>query len=186
MGLDVVAISKATRVACRGGEECDETHYGVGSYRKRRDGVKPGRYIVGNGGRSRFVTYVPYAFVTYVPYAGYSAWRRQLSLLSLGVEPEEVWEYPRRFRGKPFADLIDFPDGAGPIIGPKTSAKLYADFVAFASKAKRHYQTPSIQMPAQGSKRLTAKSRRHVNRAGLSSAEEVGQGSGWSHAGTRG
>ena len=77
MGLDVVAISKATRVACRGGEECDETHYGVGSYRKRRDGVKPGCYIVGNGGRSRFVTYVPYA--------GYSAWRRQLSLLSLGV-----------------------------------------------------------------------------------------------------
>ena len=165
MGLDVVAISKATRVACRGGEECDETHYGVGSYRKRRDGVKPGCYIVGNGGRSRFVTYVPYA--------GYSAWRRQLSLLSLGVEPEEVWEHPRRFRGKPFAELIDFPDGAGPIIGPKTSAKLYADFVAFASKAKRHYQTPSIQMPAQGSKRLTAKSRRHVNRAGLSSAEEV-------------
>ena len=170
MGLDVVAISKATRVACWGDEECDETHYGVGSYRKRRDGVKPGCYIVGNAGRS--------SFVVGVSYAGYSAWRRQLSLLSLGVEPEAVWEHPRRFRGKPFAELIDFPDGVGPIIGPKTSAKLSADFVAFASKAQRHYQIPSIHVPAQRSKRLTAKSKRHVNRAGLSSAEEVAKALG--------
>ena len=165
MGLDIAAISKAKLVACRGDEECDDTHYCVGSYRKRRDGLKSGCYIVGKGGRSfnfRAGSYV-----------GYSEWICQLSLLSLAVEPEEVWDHPRRFRCKPFVELIDFPDSVGPIIGPKTSAKLHADFVAFASKAKKYYQTPSVQMPAQGSKKLKAKSKQSINRAGLSSVDEL-------------
>ena len=136
MGLDIVAISKAKLVACQGGDKCPFSHYEVGFDRKRKDGLTTGCYIKGEGGRS--------CFVGDASYSAYNAWRRHLSLLSLAVEPEAVWEHPRRFRGKPFAELIDFPDAGGTIIGPKTSAKLYADFVAFASKAKRHYQTPSI------------------------------------------
>ena len=139
MGVDIEAISRAKYVACRGDEECDEKHYGVGSYPKRRDGLKPGCYVVGKGGRS-----MGFGAGTYV---GYNDWKRQLSRMALGVEPEEVWDAPRRFRGKPFVELIDFPDGVGPIIGPKTSAKLYADFVAFASKARKHYLKRPVHEP---------------------------------------
>jgi hypothetical protein len=160
MGVDIIAISKAKFVACRGDEECDEKHYGVGSYRKRRDGLKPGCYVVGKGGRS-----MGFGAGTY---AGYNDWKRQLSLLALGVEPEEVWEHPRRFRDKPFVELIDFPDGVGPIIGPKTSVKLYADFVAFATRAKKHYLKRPAQEPPS-----SARMKRHINQTGLSTAEEV-------------
>src|SRR4051812_20179100 len=123
MGLDIVAVSKVRRIECDGGEECDERHFTVGSYRKGRDDLKPGCYVKGKGGRDfgfRAGTYI-----------GYSDWRTELCLLALGVSPEEVWENPRRFRKKPFVELIDFTDSVGPVIGPRTSAKLYDDFVAF-------------------------------------------------------
>jgi hypothetical protein len=166
MGLDIVAISKAKLVACPGGDKCPFSHYEVGFYRKRKDGLTPGCYIKGEGGRS--------CFVGDASYAAYNAWRRHLSLLSLAVEPETVWEHPRRFRGKPFAELIDFPDGGGIIIGPKTSAKLYADFLAFSSKAKKYYQTPASQMSAQGPTRPKATSKRSIERArGLSVVAEI-------------
>jgi len=182
MGVDIIAISKAKLVTCRGGEECDDSHYGVGSPPSRRDGLKPGCYVVGKGGRSMGFRAGSYA--------GYSDWKRQLSLLALEVEPEVVWEHPRRFRGKPFVGLIDFPDVVGPIIGPKTSAKLYADFVALASRARRHYLTrpagrasssahtelPPIDIVTSGSARRPgspARAKRHINQAGLSAAEEV-------------
>ena len=166
MGFDIVAISKAKLVACQGGDKCPFSHYEVGAYRKREDGLTPGCYIKGKGGRS--------CFVGYASYAAYNAWRRHLSLLSLAVEPEEVWEHPRRFRGKPFAELIDFPDRSGTIIGPKTSAKLHADFVAFSSKARKYYQTPASQISAHRPTRPKATSKRSIDRAlGLSVVAEV-------------
>lgn len=82
MGLDVEAISRATFVTCRNEENCDDTHHFVGSLRKRRDGLKAGCYVKGNGGRC-------FGFRA-GSYTGYSEWRRQLSLLALEVEPEEV------------------------------------------------------------------------------------------------
>ena len=166
MGLDIVAISKAKRVACQGGEKCPFSHYEVGLYRKRKDGLMSGCYLKGEGGRS--------CFVGDPSYSTYNAWRRHLSLLSLAVEPEEVWDHPRRFRGKPFAELIDFPDASGTIIGPKTSAKLYADFLAFSSKAKKYYQTPASQMSAQEPTRPKATSKRSIERTrGLSVEAEI-------------
>jgi hypothetical protein len=165
MGLDIIAISKTRLVKClNDDEECLETHFSVGTYRKRRDGVRAGCYVVGKGGRS-------YGF-TAGSYFGYGEWKRQLSLLALGAEPEEVWANPRRFRAKPFVELIDFTDSVGPIIGPKTSAKLYADFVAFASTAKKHYRNSPVQAAARRSKR-GSKPKRHLNEAGLASAEMV-------------
>ena len=71
--------------------------------------------------------------------------------MALGVEPEEAWNHPRRFRDKPFVKLINFPDTGGGAIGPITSAKLYGDFVTFAPKAKRYYatSTPNVFSPLQ-------------------------------------
>ena len=166
MGLDFVAISKAKLVACQGGDKCPFSHYEVDAYRKRQHGLTPGCYIKGQGGRS--------CFVGCLSYASYNAWRRHLSLLSLMVEPEEVWEHPRRFRGKPFAELIDLPDSIGTLIGPKTSTKLYADFVAFSSKAKTYYQTPATQISAQEPTRPKATGTRSLDRTrGLSVVGEV-------------
>jgi hypothetical protein len=172
MGLDIIAISKARLVKCRNNDEvCLETHFSVGAYRKRRDDVKAGCYVVGKKGRS-------YGFYA-GSYFGFGEWKRQLSLLALGVEPEEVWAYPRRFQTKPFVELIDFTDSVGPIIGPKTSAKLYADFVAFASTAKKHYHNPPVQAAARGSQR-GAKPKGHFNQTGLANAEMVSKAVGGS------
>ena len=132
MGLQVVALSNVKPVACTGGDECDDTHWPVGQSRRRRDGMKPGCYVAGRGGKDTGFS---------IPYSGYNAWRRELCLIALAVEPEAVWEHPRRFHRKPFAELIDFPDCGTFTIGPTTSAKLHADFVAFAAKARKHFLT---------------------------------------------
>lgn len=68
-------------------------------------------------------------------YSGYNRWREKLSLLALGVMPEEVWDQPELYRGKPFVELIHFSDCEG-VIGPKTSAKLAKDFVEFKERAE--------------------------------------------------
>jgi hypothetical protein len=60
-------------------------------------------------------------------YSGYNWWRQQLCQFAQGVEPEEVWNHPRRYRGKPFVELIDFTDCDGRI-GTKVAAKLAQDF----------------------------------------------------------
>ena len=80
-------------------------------------------------------------------YVGYNAWIRELSLMALEVEPEEVWMHPRRFRGKPFVELIRFPDACSGGIGTIRSAKLHVDFVAFASRARKYYLNPRVSDP---------------------------------------
>jgi hypothetical protein len=56
-------------------------------------------------------------------YSGYNWWRRHLSLMALGEEPEDVWAEPPMYEGRPFVELIDFSDCEG-CIGPRTSRKL--------------------------------------------------------------
>ncbi len=142
MGLETFAISKAKWVASSSDEEDDDGDcpFYVGH---RRDGKRPGIYVVGKGGR--------YFNGWDGSYSAYNAWREQLSFLALGVTPETVWTDPRRFRHKPFVELIDFPDGGNCEIGPQTSAKLYQDFVTFAAKAKKHFieRSPDITPPAR-------------------------------------
>ena len=123
-----------------------------------RDGVKTGCYVPGRGGRESSLDF---------NYAAYDGWIRRLSLMALGVEPGEVWNHPRRFRGKPFVELITFPDTGGGAIGPITSAKLYGDFVAFAAKARRYYatSTPNVFGPPQVNAR-SAKDKTHRKRTG--------------------
>ena len=168
MGLDIVAISKAVPVECHGGDACDETHFQFCPHpNKRREGLNLGCHVVGRGGRS-----MGFGAGTY---AGYDAWRRELCLLALGVEPEEVWEHPRRFRGKQFVELVDFPDSVGPCIGPMTSKKLYGDFAAFARRAKEYYAKPNSLRPQSSvpiSTRAKGKKSR-INQAGLHSAAQL-------------
>ncbi len=134
MGLDIVSISRARRVACRGGEECTDSHLEVSSYQNRKDGLKSGCYVKGKGGRS-------FGFRA-CSYFGYYLFRQELSLFFLGVMPQDIWDHPRRFHGNPFVELIDFPDSVGPVVGPKTSAKLASDFDQFASKFRKHILYP--------------------------------------------
>jgi hypothetical protein len=135
MSLSIRAISKARRVDCNGfvdeaaEEGCD--HDEVGHFPTLRDGLKPGCYVPGKGGRS-------YSFEVW--YKDYSDWMRELCRFALGAEWEEVCKHPRRFRGKPFVELMHFPyTSDGQAIGPRSSAKLHADFARFAVKAREHF-----------------------------------------------
>lgn len=135
MSLSIRATSKANLVDCNGyideeaGELCD--HDEVGPFSKRRDGLKPGCYVPGKGGRT---------FYFEIWYKDYSDWMQELCRFALSAEWKEVCEHPKRFRGKPFVELIDFPYSSdGQTIGTRTSAKLHADFSGFADKARRHY-----------------------------------------------
>jgi hypothetical protein len=73
-------------------------------------------------------------------YSGYNLWRRLLCRFAHGVEPEEVWQNPRRYKGKLFVELIDFTDCDGRI-GAKVSAKLAQDFRDHAKRAKDYATT---------------------------------------------
>jgi hypothetical protein len=62
-------------------------------------------------------------------YSGYNWWREQLCRFALDCDPSEVWGDPDAYAGRPFVELINFSDAEG-AIGPRTSAKLAADFRA--------------------------------------------------------
>jgi hypothetical protein len=180
MGIGITGISKAKLVLCAGeyvdGEYdvCLEEHLTLDAPSRGRDGVKAGCYIVGRGGRT---------FSLDFGYAAYSGFMRRLSLMALGLEPEEVWRRPRSFRGKPFAELIAFADTGGGAIGPVTSAKLYGDFIAFARRAKRYFAaaTPNVFGPPRVNE-VSAKDKAHRNRMGSSSVAEFTQALGESVA----
>jgi hypothetical protein len=122
MALDITAFSRARFVAPKADndyEEHEEEHvyvYAV-DWPERLDGREPGWYAV-DGDAMHFRA---------GSYSGYNHWREQLCAAALGVHPKEVWEDPASFDGRPFVELINFADNEG-AIGPKTSAKLLADF----------------------------------------------------------
>ncbi len=174
MGIGITGMSKAKLLPCLGDESCDpectEEHLTVGTPGRGKDAVKMGCYVPGRGGRT---------FDLDFGYGVYSTWMRRLSLLAFSVEPAEVWQHPRRFRGKPFVELITFPDTDGGAIGPITSAKLYGDSVTFASKARRYYATPSALPPGpHGGDQQSPIDKPHRNRAGLTAAVELAESLG--------
>jgi len=143
MSVKVIAISRANMVVCQGDPECLENYYTVDASYYRQDRLKPGCYVAGKGGRS-------FGFPAGTN-LGYRDWRRHLSVLALGVPPELVWDHPRKYRGKLFAELIGFVGGMGSAIGSITSAKLHDDFRQFASMARRHYLAPQAATEASTS-----------------------------------
>jgi len=61
--------------------------------------------------------------------ARHNAWRNQLARLMLDMSAEQVWNAAEgSLAGRPFVELIHFSDCEG-FMGPKTCAKLSADFV---------------------------------------------------------
>lgn len=72
-------------------------------------------------------------------YSGYNQWREQLARMALGVEPDVIWANPEAYKGQAFFELINFADCEG-TIGPKTSKKLYQDFLTFDEMAKQGYE----------------------------------------------
>jgi len=68
-------------------------------------------------------------------YSGYNMWRTHLCQIALDVPPDDVWEDPEAYDGMPFVELINFSDCEG-CIGPKTSAKLAADFRQYGGRLR--------------------------------------------------
>ena len=102
-----------------------------------REGLKPGYYLPRKGGKS---------FIFEVLYPVYSQFLDELFLMVYGVDAMGVWRKYLRHRGKPFIDILYAPGlSDGYTFGPKTCAKLYGDFVAFAPMAKKHFSEKDIR-----------------------------------------
>jgi hypothetical protein len=133
MGLDITAYSKLTYHSKDKGE--DELLGGFvriypqpGAHLNvRLDDRKPGVYKEERGSR-RFGFRAG-------SYTGYGEWRELLCQYVHEVKIEEVWEHTKKWAGKPFIELIDFPDNEG-TIGPETSAKLAKDFADWDERLK--------------------------------------------------
>lgn len=84
----------------------------------RSDGLVRGYYeISGDGGHIGF------------SYSGYNEWREWFCRTFIGVRPGEVWDDPEAYADRPFVELVNYADNEG-FFGPKTCAKLAADFAA--------------------------------------------------------
>jgi len=119
MGLDVSVWSNQEYVH-RDWLKCEwGNHVAVHSssgFPERRDGMREGCYTAN----------LVHEFKA-GSYSGYGWFRSQLSLFALGVPSVDVWKNAERFSGQPFYNLVAFCDNEG-ILGPKTCAKLSADF----------------------------------------------------------
>lgn len=69
-------------------------------------------------------------------YSGYNRWREWLCQSMLGVEPTEIWSNPEKWAGKPFFELIHFPDDRG-VIATTVCGKLAIDFLTYQDRARK-------------------------------------------------
>ena len=122
MGLDISAYSHVKKVKGKFDDEKHTTLCIIDALRQQADGLEEGCYEVSEYGVERFRA---------GSYSGYNEWRDWLAHVA-GKSDKEVWADPDPTI--PFVELINFSDSEG-TIGPKTSAKLYEDFVMMWSKA---------------------------------------------------
>lgn len=139
MGLDITAYAKATlaramsvieynndddaRALVTAGGHC-HLRQDKDSDWPQREGMPDGLYAV-SVKRFRFEV---------GSYSEYNAWRKRLARLMLNLSDLQVWNAGDSLAGRPFVELINFSDCEG-FIGPKTCAKLSADFAAYQAKA---------------------------------------------------
>lgn len=147
MGLDISYASKINFERRREPdfEEIDQNGvflYPNDSLLDQSEGIKGGEYVFeGIQGSFRAGSY-----------SGYSSWRRTLAKM-IGWEIEDLWQHVGTLVQRnenlndvlnesdelkvdiPFVELLNFSDCEG-FIGPKTSAKLYLDFLEWDEKAK--------------------------------------------------
>lgn len=147
MGLDISYVSRINFERRREPdfEEIDQNSvflYPNDSLLDQSEGIKGGEYVCeGIHGSFRAGSY-----------SGYSSWRRTLAKM-IGWEIEDLWQHVGTLVQRnenlndvlnesdelkvdiPFVELLNFSDCEG-FIGPKTSAKLYLDFLEWDEKAK--------------------------------------------------
>ncbi len=133
MGLDITYYEHVTLDPAGHEDSTDHVRlYPMEPDEAVADGLVDGYYLAEPSGGFRAGSYI-----------GYNDWRRTLSVTMLDVHPDVIWGHPETFAGKPFVELINFSNCEG-VIGPKTSAKLAADFEAHKTKAaalgKRFYR----------------------------------------------
>lgn len=129
MSLEVSAFSRVTPMGCRPDATCPDSHWWIEpppGFPRSLDGLRKGCYRVSGKQHSFFVGY-----------SGYDDWRRDLSLMAHGVEPEVIWRRPAAYRGKAFVELIYFSDAQG-AIGPIRSRKLAEDFDEHLAAARKY------------------------------------------------
>lgn len=148
MGLDISAFSKLT-FECpypQTEEEWESYDADAGNlvrlwpnddFPGRDDGLQKGLYKAEPDGQS-------FGFRA-GSYGSYNRWREMLCQFAFDCRPGIVWGHPDQFEGKPFFELIHFADNEG-TIGPKTSAKLAADFDTYAEKAKEVFKYSEYEL----------------------------------------
>lgn len=132
MGLDISALSKIdfTKRYTEDADIDNEIYlYPEKWVALQNEGIEEGRYSF-SGDHHRFRA---------GSYGGYNYWRKMLAEM-VGKTPEQIWEKPEEHKGTPFFELINFSDCEG-FIGPKTSAKLYQDFVDHDEQADEFSKT---------------------------------------------
>lgn len=124
MGLDISVLGNLQRLRDRGSDygPGEDAIYVNNDFPGRADDITDGIYKCDQLKSFRAGSY-----------SGYNQWRATLSRTMLGVEPATIWANYDLWEGKPFVELICFSDCEG-TIGPKTSAKLAADFIANINK----------------------------------------------------
>ncbi len=143
MGLDITAYEKVIlkeAVSLEALRKIDWKHplYDDGDYQflyssgfdEHADGLPEGFYLTEGSREHRFRA---------GSYHGYNEWRAMLAKL-VGTTPKQVWagSEDAAVRELPFFELINFSDCEG-FFGPKTSAKLAADFRELRPKAEATY-----------------------------------------------
>lgn len=135
MGLDITAVSGATRIGPHDWDNTDDACVNMRDqpdFTQQADGVEPGLYRCRE--QSSFCA---------GSYGGYNAWRDDLARIAgYGVAHDPTGRGREYFRGAlkagrgPFQELVNFSDCEG-TIGPKTSAKLADDFKLFLAAAEK-------------------------------------------------
>jgi len=142
MGLDISYVSKINFESRNYVSDEGVYLYSNDSLLNQSEGIQSGEYVFeGVQGYFRAGSY-----------SWYSSWRRTLAMM-IGWEIEDLWRnvetIVQRYENLnnvlcesdelkvdiPFVELLNFSDCEG-FIGPKTSAKLYLDFLEWDEKAK--------------------------------------------------
>lgn len=117
MGLDITAYEYVEKSE---NDRGDFIKYNIKDFAERGDDLVEDAWYWGSGATFTFLA---------GSYLGYGAWQSRLCEFVHGMTHDEFWKLEDA-AGKVFAELLNYAGNEG-VIGPKTSAKLAADFEAW-------------------------------------------------------
>ena len=128
MGLDISVYENLKLVKCPTEDEKDNLFHIYTGFPEQLDDIIDGSYYQ--------YDYNSDLSFRAGSYGGYNYWRNQLAELAGYGSAKFVWDENNDLGEKRyFVELINFSDCEG-VIGPKTSEKLYKDFIQFDNRAK--------------------------------------------------